>query len=126
MSVTQNKAEIKRGMLVVSFGTSYPDSIRLNINAVEEKLAAAYPEYAQKRAFTSGMIIKKLKQRDNIIIDTPDEALTKLAKEGYTDIVIVPLHFLHGFEYDDLKAVAYQHLNNFTTTRMGMPIPFFR
>lgn len=118
---TDNK-ESKKAMLVVSFGTSYPDAIKLNIEAVEKKLAAAYPDYTQRRAFTSDIIIKKLKERDKVEIDTPDGALKKLADEGYTDVVIVPLHILHGFEYDDLKAVAYQHLKDFTTIRMGMPI----
>lgn len=116
-----NKEE-KKAMLVVSFGTSYPDAIKRDIAAVEKKLAAAYPEYTQRRAFTSNMIIKKLKARDKVAIDTPDAALTKLADAGYADVVIIPLHILHGFEYDDLKAVAYQHLQNFTAIRMGIPI----
>ncbi len=52
------------------------------------------------RAFTSGMIIKKLRERDGIEIDTVDEALEKLYKSGYTDIFCVPTHIMCGIEYD--------------------------
>ena len=52
------------------------------------------------RAFTSGMIIKKLRERDGIEIDTVDEALKKLYKSGYTDIFCVPTHIMCGIEYD--------------------------
>lgn len=34
------------------------------------------------------MIIKKLRERDGIEIDTVDEALDKLYKSGYTDIFV--------------------------------------
>ena len=112
----------KLAMLIVSFGTSYPDAIIKNIEAVEKRIAAAYPQYIQRRAFTSGMIIKKLKDRDHFVVDNPDAALTKLAHDGYTDIVVVPLHILHGFEYDELQSVTYQHITDFATIRTGRPI----
>ena len=46
------------------------------------------------------MIIKKLRERDGIEIDTVDEALEKLYKSGYTDIFCVPTHIMCGIEYD--------------------------
>ena len=33
------------------------------------------------------MIIKKLKERDNIEIDTPEEALSKMKEDGFTEVV---------------------------------------
>ena len=66
---------MKKALLVVSFGTSYPDTCEKNIVACERELAASCPDRDTFRAFTSGMIIRKLKQRDGIEIDTPLQAL---------------------------------------------------
>lgn len=61
---------MKKALLVVSFGTSYHDTCEKNIVACERDLAASCPDRDLFRAFTSGMIIRKLKQRDGIEIDT--------------------------------------------------------
>ena len=57
---------MKKALLVVSFGTSYHDTCEKNIVACERDLAASCPDRTLFRAFTSGMIIRKLKQRDGI------------------------------------------------------------
>ncbi|WP_439950854.1 sirohydrochlorin cobaltochelatase, partial [Staphylococcus aureus] len=74
---------MKKALLVVSFGTSYHDTREKNIAACERDLAASCPDRTLFRAFTSGMIIRKLQQRDGIHIDTPLQALQKLAEQGY-------------------------------------------
>lgn len=44
---TRNQDEIGEDeLLVVSFGTSFNDNRRLTIGAIEEKIEAAFPEYA--------------------------------------------------------------------------------
>ena len=57
---------MKKALLVVSFGTSYHDTCEKNIVACERELAASCPDRTFFRAFTSGMIIRKLKRRDNL------------------------------------------------------------
>lgn len=69
---------MKKALLVVSFGTSYHDTCEKNIVACERDLAASCPDRDLFRAFTSGMIIRKLRQRDGIDIDTPLQALKSL------------------------------------------------
>ena len=54
-------SEYKKALLAVSFGTSYTQVIESCIAPVEQAMAAAAPGYDLFRAFTSGMIIKKLK-----------------------------------------------------------------
>ena len=66
--------DMKKALLVVSFGTSYHDTREKNIAACERDLAASCPDRTLFRAFTSGMIIRKLQQRDGIHIDTPLQA----------------------------------------------------
>lgn len=67
---------------MVSFGTSYHDTCEKNIVACERDLAASCPDRDLFRAFTSGMIIRKLKQRDGIEIDTPLQALQNWRSRG--------------------------------------------
>ena len=48
-------------ILVVSFGTSYNDSREKTIGAIETAIADAFPKWTVLRAFTSRMIIRKLR-----------------------------------------------------------------
>ena len=48
-------------LLVVSFGTSYNDSRRLTIGAIENAMEKAFPDYSVRRGFTSQIIIDHVK-----------------------------------------------------------------
>ena len=56
-------------LLVVSFGTSYNDSRRLTIGAIEDAIEKAFPDFAVRRGFTSQIIIDHVKSRDDVAID---------------------------------------------------------
>ena len=96
----------KKAILAVSFGTSYQDTLERTIAAIEKELAAVFPDRMLLRAFTSGMICRKLKERDGIVIPSPAQALEQLLGEGVTDVVIQPTHVINGAEYDKLMAQA--------------------
>lgn len=98
--------ENKKAVLVVSFGTSYNESREKTIGAVEAKVAEAFPDYDQKRAFTSQTIIDKLADRDNEVIDNVTQAMDKLVEEGYGSVVIQPTHVMNGKEYDEMKELT--------------------
>ena len=82
----------KKVLLVVSFGTSYNDNRDLSIGGIEKALQTAYPDYEVRRAFTSQIIIDKLKERDNIEIDNVKEAMDRLVADGVKEVVIQPTH----------------------------------
>lgn len=111
--------EEKKAILVVSFGTSYPETRKKTIAACENKIAENYPNYDLKRAFTSGMIIEKLKRRDKIFIDNPEEALEKLYEEGYQQVIVQPLHIINGSEYHDLIRAVKKYENKFRILKYG-------
>ena len=56
--------QMKKGLLAVSFGTSVNETREKTIDAIERELAAACPDCQLYRAWTSRMIIRKLKLRD--------------------------------------------------------------
>lgn len=94
---------MKQGILVVSFGTSYEETLKKNIEAIELKIQRAFPQIPVRRAFTSHMIIKKLKAEQGINIHKPEEALQAMMAEGFTDIYVQVLHVIPGYEYEKVK-----------------------
>ena len=80
----------KKAVLVVSFGTTYRETLEKNVAAIEQAVAAAMPERELRRAFTSGMVMARLKKRDGLIVDNVAEALEKLrAVDGILRVRLV-------------------------------------
>ena len=80
----------EKELLVVSFGTSYNDSRRLTIGAIENAMEEAFPEYAVRRGFTSQIIIDHVKSRDNVAIDNVKQALDRAVENGVKTLVTSP------------------------------------
>lgn len=95
---------MKKAILAVSFGTTYPDTLEQTIAATEQALAAAYPGWEVRRAFTSGMIIRKLLKRDGLQIDNVAQAMDRLEAEGFTHVAVQSTHVMHGEEYEKMLA----------------------
>ena len=93
---------MKKAILAVSFGTTYPDTLRQTIAATEQALAQAFPDWEVRRAFTSGMIIRKLKQRDGVEIENVAQAMQRLEEEGFTHVAVQSTHVMHGEEYEKM------------------------
>jgi len=113
----------KKGILVVSFGTSYADIRKVNIEACENNIARNFLDYEIRRAFTSNIIRRILHERDNIIIDSTEEALTKMKEEGFSEVIIQPLHIIPGEEFHEkiLKTVL-KFEGSFKKLVVGRPI----
>ncbi|WP_242968797.1 sirohydrochlorin cobaltochelatase [Marasmitruncus massiliensis] len=112
----------KKAILVVSFGTSYNDSREATIGAIEKEIASAFPEYQVRRAFTSQIIIDKLKSRDNLEIDNVKQAMERLIDEGVGTLICQPTHVMHGLEYDDMVKEVNAYADHFETLKFGEPL----
>ncbi len=112
----------KKALLVISFGTSYPETRKKTIEATEQLLKEAYPDHDFYRAFTSRIIVRKLKKRDGLLIDLPKEALEKLKEAGYKQVICQTTHIINGYEYDitlnELKAFE----EDFDCLKLGKPL----
>lgn len=117
---------MKRAILVISFGTSYAETRKATIEVIENKVKDDFTEYSVRRAFTSHMIIEKLRQRDNIIVNTPEEALEELADEGFEQVIIQPLHLIPGVEFDYVRIIAHKHRKAFKEIRVGRPLLYYK
>lgn len=111
----------KRGILVVSFGTSHEDTRKRTIDAIEKEFSIKFPDYPIYRAYTSKMIIKKLKNLGESI-DNVIEALERMKAEGITEVFVQPTHIINGVENDLMIKDIQSRENLFTRIEVGTPL----
>ena len=114
--------KVKPAILVVSFGTSFNDSRHITIGAIESAIREKFPDYDVRRAFTSQIIIDKLKERDGVVIDNVEEALDRLVADKVQEIVVQPTHLMNGYEYDDLAKALESYKDKFKKIAFGEPL----
>ncbi len=111
---------MKRALVIVSFGTSV-EKARENITAMEEAAKRAVPDADFFRAFTSPTIRRVLDKKGETV-PSLDECLRDLLREGYTDVIVQPTHFLFGIEYDKMKATVDAYRTQFKSLLFGTPL----
>ena len=112
----------EKELLVVSFGTSFNDSRAMDIGGVEAALAAAFPEWSVRRAFTAQIIVNHVAARDDEWIDNVDQALARAAANGVRELVVQPTHLMHGAEYDELTAALDKAAGLFERVAVAEPL----
>ena len=117
---------MKKAILVVSFGTSYLDTLEKTIEKAEKQIKDNFSEYDIYRAFTSHMIIKKLKEKYEIFVDTPEEMLEKLYENDYEEVIMQPLHMIPGEEFIYINKIAEVFKEKFEVLRVGRPIFYYQ
>ncbi|MCD8398146.1 MAG: sirohydrochlorin cobaltochelatase [Lachnospiraceae bacterium] len=115
-------SESRKGILVVSFGTSYEETRKKTIDQIEASMRQAYPTWRVYRAWTSGMIRRKVKMRDGIDIPDVEEALSQMAAEGMTDVVVQPTHVINGIENDQMLESVRKCGHLFSRISVGKPL----
>lgn len=123
MENTRNQDGIgEKELLAASFGTSYQETRCRTIGAIEEELEQAFPGYSVRRGFTSRMIINRVKTKDQIIIDSLEEALKRAADNKVRHLIVQPTHMMDGFEYMALVNKVEEYSNQFEQTAVGKPL----
>ncbi|QGU94416.1 sirohydrochlorin cobaltochelatase [Clostridium bovifaecis] len=119
---------MKKAILVVSFGTTHHDTRRVTIDRIEGRVKENFEDFEVRRAYTAHGVIKVLKDRDGIEIDTPEEAMEKLIMEGFEEIVVQPLHIIPGVEYDYISEVVryYGYENPKINIKLGRPVLYYK
>lgn len=117
---------MKQAILVVAFGTTVEHARVRQIDAVVNYIQHQYTDYEIRLAFTSRIIVKRLRDRGEVI-HTEIGALEALIEEGFQDIIVQPLHFTGGEEFDKLKQniMAYEGQGALQKLRIGRPLLYF-
>lgn len=118
-----NASPVKKALVVVSFGTTFPEARTNDIEGIENALKKAFPDREFRRAFTSRIVMKRMLENQKIRVNDLPTTLAQLKKEGYTDILVQPTHLIHGEEYEQkvLKTVD-QYKNTFAKLVVGKPL----
>lgn len=110
---------MEKGLLVVSFGTSYEKTRKLTLDRIEEDLAKVFPDRRFYKAWTSKMILKKIKERDGVAFDNIQEAIERLKADGIRDVLVQPTHILNGIEDNKIRDAFQEHGQTFESVRIG-------
>lgn len=111
----------KKAILMVHFGTTFDEARATSIDAINELASKEFPNYEVRDAFTSRIVMKRLADR-GIVKDNPQQALLKLAAEGYTEVFIQPTNIIDGIEHASLREEAEYMAPFFKDIRVGRPL----
>ena len=112
----------EKEILVVSFGTSYNDSRVADIKGIADAIAAAFPDWSVRRAFTAQIIINHIQARDGEFIDNVDQALERAVANGVKQLIVQPTHLMHGAEYDELMESVNAYADKFEAVAVAEPL----
>jgi sirohydrochlorin cobaltochelatase len=115
----------RRGIIAVSSGTSDEEAIELSIKAVEDRIRNHFNTWEIRRAFTSEAIIKKVRNKLDIKIDTVEEALTKMIDEEFSYVIVQPLNLIPGSEYEKTIEVVKKYKSQFKEIKLGRPVLYY-
>ena len=114
-------AQEKAALLMVHFGTTYDETRGKTIDAINEKARASFPELTVREAYTSRIVIRKLKER-GIEKLTPLEALIRLRADGFTRVIVQSTTLLDGAEMESLQRDVASVEGFFEEVRVGTPL----
>jgi len=112
----------EKGLLVISFGTSYIPTRKVTLEAIEADLRAAFPERKFCRAWTSGFLRNRVREKEGLPIDAVPDALKAMQKDGIRDVLIQPTHLLHGTEFEAALEQIRSFAGAFDRLCIGKPL----
>ena len=115
---------MKKGIIITSFGTTFEETRKLCIESIENKVMEEFKDFTVLRAFTSRVVISRLKKRDNIYINNPTEVLEIMKEEGIKEVFIQPLLIIQGIEYEKIlkEARDFTEENKDIRITIGKPL----
>ena len=116
----------KDAILVMTFGTTFADTRAKTIDAVEAAIQKAHPDIPVFEAYTSHIIIDRVKAKEGIKKMTPEEAFSKLKAEGYTRVAVVSLDVIPGMEYSYDSIITKMQMSKFKELSLATPLMYFQ
>jgi len=115
----------KRGILLVAFGTTYPDGGRA-YNNIEAKVKEAFPGVDIRWAYSSS-IIRHILHDKGKEVDSPSVALARMQEDGFTHVAVQSLQTIPGEEYNEVldTAKAFAKIpRGFKQVEVGPPLMY--
>lgn len=123
---SMREAADKDAIVVMSFGTTYKDTRAKTIDATVADIQKAHPGVKVVTAFTSHIIIDRIKKNEGLSYPTPEEALARLKAEGYTRVALVSLDVIPGVEYGYNRGVFENFKKDFKKMTLGTSLMYWQ
>lgn len=94
---------MKKGILVASFGTTYQETRKKNIDCLVADVKKQFPEIPVFEAYTSPTVRRKIYEKEELKKYSVQEALEQMAAQEISHAVILPTHVIDGIESNRLK-----------------------
>jgi sirohydrochlorin cobaltochelatase len=108
------KGPMKRGILLVTFGSTIPEA-QVSFENIDSSVKKAFPGVEVCWAYTSRTIIAKM-AKEGKHLATPAEALARMMREKFTHVAVQSLHVIPGAEFHGLV----QNVRGFAGMSKGM------
>ncbi len=109
-----HKKPMKKGILLVAFGSSYPQA-QASFENIEDQVKKTFPDIPVSWAYTSKIIRHKMAEEGKNL-DSVAVALAKMMDKGFTHVAVQSLHTISGAEFHDLQTVV----NGFESMNKGL------
>ena len=103
----------KKALFMVHFGTTHNDTKELTIDKMNKKFADEFKDYNLFTAYTSRIVLKKLKDRGEVL-STPIRVLNSLADQGYEELLV-----------ENLVREVNSFSNKFKSIKIGKPLLYY-
>ncbi|MBO4944777.1 MAG: sirohydrochlorin cobaltochelatase [Muribaculaceae bacterium] len=121
ISVLSLSAQKKQALLMVHFGSTFDDTRAATIDVINREAAKAFPDMEVREAFTSRIVMKRLRER-GIRKDSPRQALLRLAADGYEEVFVQSTNIIDGIEAAVLREEVEYMAPFFKEIRVGRPL----
>ena len=100
--------------------------VRSYSNPALQNLPNKLPGVKVVTAYTSHIIIDRVKANEGLVIPTPEKALEQLKAEGYTRIALATLDVIPGMEYEYKTAIYRLYRDQFKKMTFGTPLLYWQ
>ncbi len=113
---------MKTGILIVSFGTTYPKTREKNIKKITESVRECYPDALVKEAVSSNIVRKIMRKNENLPALDTEEALIAMHADGVTHVAVLPTHVIDGIENSKMKQAVNDCRTLFEDIQVADPL----
>lgn len=108
----------KKAFLMVGIGTAYQEARQLAMTGIQNQIRADFPQYEIRQAFASQAVIEKLAKNDGIQVDNEKQALERLQREGFTEVIVQPYQIFASEEFEQVRTIVRDSSSVFVNTEI--------
>ncbi len=113
---------MKRGILIISVGTSRLEAFEKTTLRLQEKMEERFNGWKCYYAISSSYILKKMNEKSAGTYFSLSEAFAQMAADGMEEVMIQPTYLLNGLENDSMLEQIEASKMQFKRVGIGKPL----